>query len=167
MIGFYLSGHPMDGMILFVQFINLYRFNKLQKKESKSSICIWGIVNEFREIRTRKGLPMAFARLEDNTGSVELIIFSDMYLKLKTNIQLNRPVWVKGRISLGKTSSIKMIMQEIGYVQMDSLAHKSSKAYSDCFQNNNSAMNNSQQDVNNDAPAALQNNSGNKEDIYV
>lgn len=166
-IGFYLSGHPMDEIDSFRSAYKCIPINKLQKKESKSLVCIWGIVNEFREIRTRKGLPMAFARLEDNTGSVELVIFSDMYLKLRTGIQLNRPVWVKGRISLGKTSSIKMIMQEIAYVQMDSLMQKSSQVQSDRLPDNNVDRKNSQQSVSEGSPTTLQSSNDNREDIYV
>ncbi len=80
-IGFYLSGHPMDYLDSFRSYYGCIALNKLANRENKSMVCVWGMVSEFREIKTRKGLPMAFVRLEDNTGAVELVIFSDIYLK--------------------------------------------------------------------------------------
>ena len=95
-IGFYLSGHPMDEMDAFRSVYKCIPINQLQKKESKSLVCVWGIVNEFRAIRTRKGLSMAFARLEDSTSAVELIIFFRYVFKVRKEYSVKSAGMGKG-----------------------------------------------------------------------
>ena len=118
-IGFYLSGHPMNGLQDRRSAYGCLLMSELRKKTNKSLVSVWGIITEFREIRTRKGLTMAFARLEDNTDAVELVIFSDRYLKWGKWIRVNQMVWVKGRLIREQSSSQKVIMQEMGFIKRE------------------------------------------------
>ncbi|HVO39842.1 MAG TPA: DNA polymerase III subunit alpha [Spirochaetia bacterium] len=97
-LGFFFSGHPLDPWRqLMERAVNV----DLSKKESLSnerSCAIVGILRDVREIRTRSGRAMAFAQVEDFRGSIELVIFSDVYDSRRELISNDRVVGVLGKI---------------------------------------------------------------------
>ena len=116
-IGFYLSGHPMDPLKPFIKICGCTSVSSLSEKEHKAVVCVWGIINEFREVMTRKGMPMAFARLEDGTGVVEVIFFSDVYLKFEKHIRYDgEPLIVKGTLSKNGNARLRLLVQEVELV---------------------------------------------------
>ena len=110
-IGFYLSGHPLSAMEPFRKVCSSYPIQQLKEKQNKDSVCVWGVLNEFREIITRKGTTMAFVRLEDNTGLIDVVVFSDVYLKYEKTLKSDQPVAVSG--VLNKEGELKIIAREI------------------------------------------------------
>ena len=110
-IGFYLSGHPLDNMESFRSVCSAMPIKDIHQKKAKSSVCVWGLINDCREITTRKGRAMAFARLEDNTGTVELVIFSEVYTKYEQCLKEGQPVVVKGALS--SDGQFKIIVHEV------------------------------------------------------
>ncbi len=97
-LGFFFSGHPLDAFkTLMERTVNV----DLSKKETLSndrSCVLVGILRDVREIRTRNGRSMAFAMVEDYRGSIELIIFSDVYDTRRALIANDRIVGVLGKI---------------------------------------------------------------------
>ncbi len=112
-IGFYLSGHPLDFMEPFRAVCSSQSIKCLDEKKHKDSVCIWGTLNEFREIITRKGLPMALAQLEDNTGMIEIIVFSDVYLKYEKVLRSGEPLVVSGHLNRDDKSRNKIIVRDL------------------------------------------------------
>ncbi len=115
-IGFYLSGHPIDRFIPFRSVLSCKSIRSLETKKHRSTVSVWGIVDDFRQIITRKGMPMAFARLEDGSSSIEIIIFSDVYLRVEERVRSKKPLRVKGTLSLEDKSSAKLIVQEVDFI---------------------------------------------------
>ena len=73
----------------------------LSKKEGLSnerSCALIGVLRDLREIRTRNGRAMAFAQIEDYRGSIELIIFSDIYDARRELIANDKVVGILGKI---------------------------------------------------------------------
>jgi DNA polymerase-3 subunit alpha len=101
-LGFFFSGHPLDPFAtLMAQHVNA----DLSRKDALSAdrpCTLIGMLHEVREIRTRVGRPMAFARLEDLRGSIEVIFFSDVYEKRQPLIQSEKIVAVTGKIDTSK-----------------------------------------------------------------
>ncbi|MBN2552850.1 MAG: DNA polymerase III subunit alpha, partial [Spirochaetales bacterium] len=57
-----------------------------------------GILKEVKEITTRTGRRMAFAHLEDFRGSIELVMFSDVYERHRQQLVADSVVAAQGRI---------------------------------------------------------------------
>ena len=96
-VGFYLSGHPMDHFKPFMKACGCAPIATFKEVKEKKQVCVGGIVSEFREVRNRKGNMMAFARLEDGTGGLEVVFFADVFLKYEKIIRSkNRPLIVTG-----------------------------------------------------------------------
>lgn len=111
-LGFYLSDHPLKG---FEKIAKLWVKSSLrdlaliaeapsedknQKKtwprENKKRAIVCGLITEIREVITKKGTRMAFGRLEDLTGSCELVIFPDVYARYEALCKEERPVLIGG-----------------------------------------------------------------------
>jgi DNA polymerase III subunit alpha len=97
-LGFFFSGHPLDAWKeLIAHTVNV----DLSKKETLSNeraCTLVGILSEVREIRTRNGRSMAFAQLQDQRGSIELIIFSDIFEGRRALIANEGIVGITGKI---------------------------------------------------------------------
>lgn len=98
LLGLYISGHPLD--------IHKEKFEKNENtikkiKESPEGLNVvaGGLLEEVKTILTKKGDTMAFGRLGDYTGTIELVFFSKLFTDQKAVIQPDACVAVKGRMS--------------------------------------------------------------------
>ncbi|MGA2976274.1 MAG: DNA polymerase III subunit alpha [Spirochaetia bacterium] len=97
-LGFFFSGHPLDP---WRELIGRTVAVNLSRKESLANdrpCTLVGILSDVREIRTRNGRAMAFAQLADFNGSIELILFSDVYENRRALIVNDAIVGVLGKI---------------------------------------------------------------------
>ena len=108
--GLYLSGHPMDqyreaarrrgavsvGSILsdFAGEDGPARFRDEQK------VTVAGIISRYKTKTTRNNSLMAYVTLEDDSGAVELLVFSRVLTESGNYIRENSPVLVTGKISV-------------------------------------------------------------------
>ena len=65
-----------------------------------------------KQITDRKGKPMAFATLEDFTGTTEILVFSDLFEKRRPLVTNGSMVLVRGKASV-KEDEVKIIAQEV------------------------------------------------------
>ena len=70
------------------------------------------MVAALKEINSKKGERMAFATIEDLTGSCEVIIFSDIFRKCSQVLKEEGPLWVTG-ITTKDEKGIKVIANDI------------------------------------------------------
>lgn len=95
-------------------------YNRPQRPEAK----VAGLIGEMREIMTKKGSRMAFARVEDLTGSMELVFFPDAYAAaaelLKRANNEAEPVLVTGEVE-SSAEGAKLLVKTMEWVEE---AHK-------------------------------------------
>ena len=75
---------------------------------------------------------MAFVTLEDETGSIEVIIFPNVYSKFEYMFYNENVVWVKGNLTIKDDSKPKIIMSCSDIIKRDSeyvSSPKGSKLY--------------------------------------
>lgn len=101
LIGFYLSGHPLDK---FKEDARLFASHTLAEEElsklsDRESVKIIGIFTGVRRISDKKGRPMAFAQIEDLKGSTEVLVFSEVYDRHQGLIAPDTVVMLEGSIS--------------------------------------------------------------------
>jgi DNA polymerase-3 subunit alpha len=97
-LGFYFSGHPLDKYRKHIQNHCNLDLSQLTAASDQRTYTVIGILKEIKEITTRTGRRMAFAQLEDLRGTVELVLFSDIYEKLRERLVGDSVVAVRGRI---------------------------------------------------------------------
>ena len=107
-IGFYITGHPLEKYMKELKYLTNTDTNDIKEKQDEAEVSIAGIVTVVKEINTKKGDRMAFATLEDLNGSLEVILFSDVYKNSISYLGGDVPVIVKGKIDKGE-DSVKII----------------------------------------------------------
>ncbi|MFW6284107.1 MAG: DNA polymerase III subunit alpha, partial [Desulfosalsimonas sp.] len=64
-----------------------------------------GIVKHIKTIMTKKGDPMAFLNIEDMHGSVEVVVFPDLYAAVADVLILETPAFVQGQVQKNEKSA--------------------------------------------------------------
>ncbi len=112
MLGLYISGHPLEQYSPLLEKMNqLTPCAELKEAGDRSTVSVGGIVTAVRSIYTKKGRPMAFVRLEDLSGSVEIIVFSNLYEKRGEIFQEDSTLLVKGKVDLKEEEEAKIIAE--------------------------------------------------------
>ncbi|HHG85988.1 MAG TPA: DNA polymerase III subunit alpha [Bacteroidetes bacterium] len=95
-IGFYLSGHPLDTYKMEIKSFTscgIVDLDRFQNKEVK----IAGIVTKTREGMTKRGNKYAIFSIEDFSASVELALFGDDYAKFRFYLDVNHMLFVSAK----------------------------------------------------------------------
>ncbi len=99
LLGLYLSQHPLE---MFKDYLSeqTMPLNALKPEHDGKAAIIGGAIVDVREITTKNGQKMAFVKLEDQYGEVELILFPNAY-------QQTTGLWVRDRVirARGKISA--------------------------------------------------------------
>lgn len=111
-MGFYLSGHPLDQIDKLMRPYTSGTVSDLEKVPHKSNLSLIGMISSLREIITKKGTRMAFGQVEDTTGSVELVIFPDTFAQYELALKSEEALVVIGTLEK-EDQQPKIIVQKI------------------------------------------------------
>ncbi|MFQ6093738.1 MAG: DNA polymerase III subunit alpha, partial [bacterium] len=111
-LGFYLSGHPLAKYEEEIKSFSTHSVSSLKAAKDGEGVTLGGSFLNVKQITDRKGKPMAFATLEDFTGTMEILIFSDLYEKQRPVAAKGSMVLVRGRVTV-QEEEVKIIAKEI------------------------------------------------------
>ncbi len=99
LLGLYISGHPLDQFreILLKKDTNIKRI----KEELKEGmiVVVSGVIESMRPVFTKSGSEMAFLKVVDLSGSIEVVMFPKTYTEFKALAVPDTGVSIKGKIS--------------------------------------------------------------------
>ncbi|RKY74170.1 MAG: DNA polymerase III subunit alpha [Candidatus Latescibacterota bacterium] len=115
MLGFYVSGHPLEKYQQDLQAFASHRIGELSELEDGTPVVVGGIITKLKQTTDRKGKPMAFATLEDFSGSTEALVFSDTYEKFRPLVVADQMVMAEGRLSIQdrETEKAKVVVTRL------------------------------------------------------
>lgn len=96
-LGFYVSGHPLDGLD---DYIKSHASCSISEIPVDEWVTVAGVITFIEEKTTRKGAHMATITLEDITGSVSCIFFPGSYVKVQDGLIQDAVAFVSGRLDL-------------------------------------------------------------------
>ncbi len=111
-LGIYLSGHPLSD---YKSLFDKYTFNTsvldyyIEDDEHVKTyteikdgdyVVMGGIISEYKNLSTRGGSTMTFAKVEDVYGQIEVIVFPKVYDKARAIISNDAIVKVSGKIQI-------------------------------------------------------------------
>ena len=76
-LGFYISGHPVEAIKDDIKDLRSHKISNLDANTSSATIV--GLVNSTRQIKDSKNKPITFVNFDDESGSMDGIILSDLY----------------------------------------------------------------------------------------
>jgi DNA polymerase-3 subunit alpha len=98
LLGLYLSQHPLEAFETFLA-EHTVPLGSLEAGHDGQSVTIGGIVTSVRDITTRNGRRMAFIKLEDLAGELEIILFPGSYEQFAPTLQQDKVVLIKGKVN--------------------------------------------------------------------
>lgn len=99
LLGLYVSGHPLDDHRDKLEKIGS-TIEGIKKLRDGAVAVAGGIVEDIRPILTKKGDKMAFVKLTDATGTIELVLFPEAFFAHKEFFETpDKCIKVKGKIS--------------------------------------------------------------------
>jgi DNA polymerase-3 subunit alpha len=104
-LGFFITGHPLQRYAADMKRFATATTASLADLADKSEVKICGIVAGLKEIITKKGDRMGFVTLEDLSGSVEVVVFSDVYALAVEYLKGEDPLLVTGAIDVGEKNT--------------------------------------------------------------
>ena len=96
-LGFYLSGHPLEGYAKELSHFITLSLSELTAKAGHQ-ITIAGWVLTIRSLWTKRGDRMAVLNLEDASGRLEVTLFSDTYAKYREKLNKDKLLIIEGEI---------------------------------------------------------------------
>ncbi|AQM58856.1 DNA polymerase III subunit alpha [Clostridium baratii] len=144
MTGVYLSGHPLDEYKKSLEMqttTSISTINKVHKAledniskgisideivnqmpiKDNEQVILGGILTEVKQKVTRNNTIMAFLKLEDLDGEIEVIVFPRTLDRIRESIAEDALVTIKGRINIKEDEPPKLICEKIdGLEKVDS-----------------------------------------------
>ena len=97
-LGFYFSGHPVEGFADEVAKHATCTVLGLSSVGDGKEVAVAGMAAEIRKVNTRKGGRMAFVRLEDANGVVDCVFFPETWANSRTVLESEKPFLLKGKV---------------------------------------------------------------------
>lgn len=116
MLGIYVSGHPLLEYEEELSKLTTISCSDLVGEvgiRDRQYAVIGGIVTHIKEKTTRNEKIMAFATIEDLTGSVEVIIFPITFEKYRNLLEEDSKILIEGRIDYKEDEPPKIIAESI------------------------------------------------------
>ncbi|MBN1401428.1 MAG: DNA polymerase III subunit alpha [Anaerolineae bacterium] len=111
LLGSYMSSHPLDLLSRYVD-DRLTPLSHIEASMEGQTITVAGVLESAREITTKKGDPMAFAQLEDLSGTIELVIFPRSYGESHELVSGDALLLVQARVDM-RDGSPKLLAESI------------------------------------------------------
>lgn len=119
--GMYLSGHPIDEYNAYINSTYIDRIGNIISPEQnnyadKSRVTLVCIISKVKTQVTKNNQMMAFVQVEDKFGSIEVVVFPDVFLKFGEYWSTGKIVQLKGTLNFREDEEPKIICNEVSNV---------------------------------------------------
>lgn len=126
-LGFYLSAHPLEQFGAALQNVGHHKILELAKLPEKSTARVAGMIVNARYIRTKKGDPMAFLTISDDSGEVEVVVFPKLYDRNPLYFEKEQLLFLEGTVQKdGETVKI-LAEKAIPLSEMKASGHRNAR----------------------------------------
>lgn len=134
----YLSGHPMDDYRKFLKGKHVVPIGELMSGEEGESqykdnqiVSIAGLIEKVKNKTTRNNSMMAYITIEDDTGAMENIAFSNTLSEYTSLLKENMPVIMTGRLSIREEKDPQIVIQSVKLIDKTQPAEEVRSSSSD------------------------------------
>ncbi|WAC07162.1 MAG: DNA polymerase III subunit alpha [Thermodesulfobacteriota bacterium] len=111
-LGFFISSHPLVSFEKELKKASNTDTKEIQNLKDGAEAKIGGVPVALNEIKTKRGDIMAFVTLEDLNGSIEVIVFAELYKKVSPIIKSEQPILVKGKVTMDTNNQKSKVKAE-------------------------------------------------------
>ena len=115
MLGLYVSDHPLHGAEHILAQLTERTIASLfmDEKIDGAIVTIGGLITTVQRKTTKQGSAWAIITLEDLEGSVEIMVFPQMYTQVSTSLVEDSVVIVRSRVDRGDDEALRVIAMEV------------------------------------------------------
>ncbi len=113
MLGFYLSGHPLERYRDDLLALKVKTTAQLEAMKDTAMVLLGGIVATTKRKMDKRGRLLHFITLEDFEGSTEVTVFADLGETCPGLLAADKMILVRGRVSTKEGEKPKVIAQDI------------------------------------------------------
>ena len=116
--GMYFSGHPMDDYTLFAERVRADRIGAILINDSGAytdgkKVCVVGVVMRVKTQLTKNNKTMAFITIEDRYGSIEAVVFPNVYERFGFYLGETSVVILRGSLNLRENEDPKILCDSV------------------------------------------------------
>ncbi|MDP4620750.1 MAG: DNA polymerase III subunit alpha [Thermoleophilia bacterium] len=112
-IGLYVSSHPLADCRRQLRRITTVSIGEVGTLADGQSVTLGGIVGAVKNITTKRGEPMAFVRLDDLEGGIEVVVVPQVLAAARDIIAEDSLVLITGRIDQKGEGETKLVAQAV------------------------------------------------------
>ncbi|HYZ20138.1 MAG TPA: DNA polymerase III subunit alpha [Gaiellaceae bacterium] len=112
-LGVYVSEHPLQGIREQLRRKTDCGLVEVERRRDGEIVTVGGLVGAIKALTTKKGEPMVFMRLDDLTGSAEVVVFNSVYGAARDLLETDAVLVVKGRVDHKQEGETKLIAIEV------------------------------------------------------
>ena len=98
LLGLYLSDHPLRRISAELAKLSDTQAVEVTSALQETEVRVAGLVREVRRVVTRKGQIMAYATLEDLTGTVDIVLFPRIFEQVRLLFEPDKVLVVQGKV---------------------------------------------------------------------
>jgi DNA polymerase-3 subunit alpha len=116
-LGFYLTKHPLEPHRQVLKDLNLVPIVEITRERVKDRVTVGGIIISVKKITTKaSNQEMAFVKLEDTSGSLEVVVFPKIYAKTIDYWQPDKLLTVSGKVD-EKDDRLTLLVDDAKLIQ--------------------------------------------------
>jgi DNA polymerase-3 subunit alpha len=116
MLGFYVSGHPLEKYSSRLAEWNVVRLEEIEGQRNGKEIAVAALVVGVRAMRTKKGARWGIFTIQDMTGVQELLAFPESFAKHEQTLKPGAPLLLKVRVQIEEAGT-RLSLQEARRIQ--------------------------------------------------
>ena len=121
LVGIYISAHPLDEYRVILENICTVGMQQIADRSALAGkdIIFGGVVTGMRETRTKTGKPCGFTRIEDFTGSGEIALFGEEWLRWRNMMVEGNFLFIRAKCQQSRyiPDRVDIIIQSIELLQ--------------------------------------------------
>ena len=118
LLGVYLSSHPLETYKKYLEY-KATPITALGRNLDGRTLSVGGSINQIREITTKSGSKMAFVKIADLSGEVELIIFPKTYATSADIWSQDNVIIAKGKVDFSRNEELKILVEEVALISQE------------------------------------------------
>jgi DNA polymerase-3 subunit alpha len=113
MLGFYITGHPLDEYREKVEALSSHTTAGLEGLPKSTEVALCGVLTGVQRRRTKEGKPWALMQIEDLVGSLEALVFTTQFERLSPLLNEDQAMLVRGLVLPEENAPPKISIQDI------------------------------------------------------
>ena len=112
-IGLYVSSHPLADCRRQLRRLTTVTIGEVGTLADGQSVTLGGLVGAVKNIMTKRGEPMAFVRLDDLEGGIEVVVVPQVLAASREILREDALVLITGRIDQKGEGETKLVAQSV------------------------------------------------------